>query len=75
MRNICGAGVLPEYRNRGIMRALLIALANRYRADGITALGVDYESFNPNARGFWQRYFSPYTWSWERRFDMPWGSV
>lgn len=75
MRNICGAGVLPGYRNRGIMQALLIALANKYRAEGITALGVDYESFNPNARGFWQRYFSPYTWSWERRFDMPWGSV
>lgn len=74
MRNICGAGVLPEYRNGGIMRALLIALANKYRDEGIVTLGVDYETFNPNARGFWERYFSPYTWSWERRFDMPWGA-
>lgn len=75
MRNICGAGVLPGYRHRGIMQALLIALANRYRAEGITTLGVDYETLNPNARGFWERSFSPYTWSWERRFDMPWGAA
>ncbi len=72
MRNICGAGVLPEYRNRGIMQALLIALASKYRSEGITSLGVDYETFNPTARGFWERFFSVYTWSWERRFDMPW---
>lgn len=75
MRNICGAGVLPEYRNRGIMRALLVALANHYRAEGITVLGVDYETQNPNARGFWERYFTPYTWSWERVFDRGWGPV
>lgn len=74
MRNICGAGVLPEYRGRGIMRTLLIHLANRYRAEGITTLGVDYETFNPNARGFWESWFTPYTWSWERKFDFPWGS-
>ena len=75
MRNICGAGVLPEYRNRGIMYALLIALANKYREEGIVSLGVDYETFNPNARRFWERYFTPYTRSWERHFDMPWGHV
>ena len=74
MRNICGAGVLPAYRNRGVMRALLVALANTYREEGIVTLGVDYETFNPNARGFWERFFVPYTWSWERRFDMPWGA-
>lgn len=75
MRNICGAGVLPEYRNRGIMRALLVALANYYRSEGITVLGVDYETQNPNARGFWERFFAPYTWSWERSFDRGWGPV
>lgn len=73
MRNICGAGVLPEYRNRGIMQSLLVQLANRYRAEGVTTLGVDYETLNPNARGFWELYFKPYTWSWERRFDQRWG--
>lgn len=75
MRNICGAGVLPEYRNRGIMRALLVALTNHYRAEGITVLGVDYETQNPNARGFWESLFTPYTWSWERVFDRGWGPV
>lgn len=74
MRNICGAGVLPEYRNCGIMQALLVLLADKYRAEGVQALGVDYETFNPNARGFWERFFQPYTWSWERRFDLPWSA-
>lgn len=73
MRNICGAGVLPEYRNRGIMLSLLVALASHYRPQGVTVLGVDYETQNPEARGFWERYFTPYTWSWERHYDREWG--
>lgn len=75
MRNICGAGVLPEYRNRGVMQSLLTRLASKYRAEGVQALGVDYETLNPNARGFWERFFTPYTWSWERRYDHRWGDV
>ncbi len=75
MRNICGAGVLPEYRGRGVMRALLSVLAEKYRAEGITVLGVDYETQNPQARGFWESVFTPYTWSWERHFDRPWGPL
>lgn len=72
VRNICGAGVLPEYRGQGIMRELLARLAEHYRREGISTLGVDYETMNPNARGFWERYFVPYTRSGERRFDCPW---
>lgn len=75
MHNICGAGVLPEYRNRGVMQSLLSRLASKYRAEGMQALGVDYETLNPNARGFWERFFTPYTWSWERRYDHKWGDV
>lgn len=75
MRNICGAGVQPEYRGRGVMRALLSALAEKYRGEGITVLGVDYETQNPQARGFWESIFTPYTWSWERHFDRPWGPL
>lgn len=75
MRNICGAGVLPEYRGRGIMRSLLTALANHYRQQGVTSLGVDYETQNPNARGFWESVFAPYTWSWERHYDRSWGDL
>lgn len=75
MRNICGAGVLPEYRNRGVMRALLAALVDHCASLGVTTIGVDYESQNPEARAFWERYFTPYTWSWERHFDRPWGPL
>ncbi len=72
MRNICGAAVLPEYRNRGIMRQLVAALADHYRGEGVIVLGVDYETLNPTARGFWERLFTVYTRSPERRFDVPW---
>lgn len=72
IRNICGAGVLPAYRGRGIMTQLVAALARHEAAEGVTTLGVDYETLNPTARGFWVRLFVPYTRSPERRFDVAW---
>ena len=38
-------------------------------AEGYTHLGVDYESFNPTAAGFWQKHFIPYTSGVVRRID------
>ncbi len=69
MLNICGAYCLPEYRKSGMMRELLHVLENKVSQEGITSLGVDYESFNPNAREFWGKYFTPYTVSLVRRID------
>jgi hypothetical protein len=31
--------------------------------------GVDFESFNLSGNAFWNRYFSPYTYSLARRID------
>jgi len=67
--NICGAFCLPEYRGMGISRGLLDYLALTLNKSGYKRLGVDFESFNPNAYGFWLKYFSAYTISLVRRID------
>ena len=75
MRNICGAFCLPEYRGRGIMQGMLDACINVLSMEGFRLLGVDFESFNPAARGFWLKHFVPYTNSLVRRIDesaLPW---
>lgn len=69
MLNICGAYCLPEYRKSGMMNELLHTLENKVSEEGISLLGVDYESFNPTAREFWGKYFTPYTVSLVRRID------
>jgi GNAT superfamily N-acetyltransferase len=81
MRNICGAFCLPEYRGgasghgreteRGgnIARGLLNHILLTLKSEGFRALGVDFESFNPTALGFWTKNFTPYTKSVVRRID------
>lgn len=67
MQNICGAYCVPTYRGQGIMQYLLNHVMRTLRAEGYTKLGVDYESINPTAQGFWTKYFEPYTYSLTRR--------
>lgn len=69
MMNICGAYCLPAFRSQGLMPALLDALIAALAAEGHTCLGVDFESFNPTAYGFWRKHFSIYTHSVVRRID------
>ena len=69
MVNICGAYMLPEYRRTGVFTKLLAVLLDKIRLDGYTLCGVDFESFNPTARGFWLKHFNAYTYSVVRRID------
>ncbi len=69
MMNICGACLLPEYRGTGLFTDLLYYLMNTLKAESYTLLGVDFESFNPTAYGFWLKYFTAYTNSVVRRID------
>jgi GNAT superfamily N-acetyltransferase len=64
-----GAFCLPEHRGRGIMQVLLQVAVTTLKAEGYTYLGVDYESINPAAYGFWSKHFSAYTHSVTRRID------
>lgn len=67
--NISGAFCLPEYRGRGIYTALLSWLMDWLRGRGCTRCGVDFESFNYTAHGFWLKHFTAYTNSVVRRID------
>ena len=69
MRNICGAYCLPEYRGKDICQNLLNDVIRKLAAEGYTRLGVDFESFNPTAYGFWMKSFTAYTKSVVRRID------
>ncbi len=69
MMNLCGACLRPEYRGTGIFTDLLHFVMNTLRTEGYARLGVDFESFNPTARGFWLKHFTAYTHSVVRRID------
>lgn len=69
MTNICGAFMQPKYRGSGLYTALLAFLIKTITAEGFTRCGVDFESLNPTASGFWTKHFTPYTFSVTRRID------
>lgn len=69
MVNICGAYCSPMYRGLGIYHNLLCYLMTVLKSEDYKLLGVDYESINPTARGFWSKYFREYTNSVVRRID------
>lgn len=69
MFNICGAFCEPSYRGSGVYHNLLAYLIKVLHKEGYRLLGVDCESFNPTARGFWLKHFTEYTHSLVRRID------
>lgn len=69
MKNICGAYCLPQYRGKGVYSTLINFLLNVLAQENVPLLGVDYESINPTAAGFWHKLFTPYTKSVTRRID------
>lgn len=68
-RHIRGAYCLPEHRGKGVYQNLLNYTISTLKREGYTRLGVNFESFNPTARGFWLKYFTAYTNSVVRRID------
>ncbi|RPI86384.1 MAG: GNAT family N-acetyltransferase [Chloroflexi bacterium] len=60
---ITGAFTKPEFRGKGAAPALLNASLQEYRQKGYTRCSVDFESFNPEAAGFWTKYFQPVCYS------------
>ncbi len=68
-RHIRGAYCLPEHRGKGVYQNLMNFAISMLKKEGYTRLGVNFESFNPTARGFWLKYFAAYTNSVVRRID------
>jgi len=67
--HIMGAYCMPEHRGKGLSRTLLAMMMKKLKALGYTRLGVDFESINPTAYGFWPKHFDTYTHSVVRRID------
>ncbi|MBN2075200.1 MAG: GNAT family N-acetyltransferase [Dehalococcoidales bacterium] len=69
VQNICGAFCIPEHRGKDVFQNLLNCCMEKFNNEGYSHLGVDFESFNPTAYGFWLKYFTPYIHSVVRRVD------
>jgi len=69
MMHICGVYAVPEARGTGLYANLLRYVEGVLAGEGYTRLGVDYESFNPNALYFYPKHFTVYTNSLVRRID------
>jgi GNAT superfamily N-acetyltransferase len=67
--HVKGAFCLPEHRRKGVYQNLLNLLIKKLKAENYTRLGVDFESINPAAYGFWLKYFNAYTHGVVRRID------
>lgn len=67
--HIGGAFCLPEHRGKGVYSNLLNYVIHILKKENYSRLGVDFESLNPTAWGFWLKHFAPYTHSLVRRID------
>lgn len=67
--HITAAYCLSEHRGKGVFQNLLNYAVDLLKKEGYAYLGVDYESLNPTAYAFWQKYFSAYTHGLVRRID------
>jgi GNAT superfamily N-acetyltransferase len=64
---INGMYVKPQARRGGTASALLTRLTAYGLEWGKSLISVDCETTNPEAFAFWTKYFTPVTWSMERR--------
>ncbi len=69
MMSITGAFVSEDFRGKGVGTQLLAEIQRWMSDHNYRLCGVDFESFNPFGRSFWNRYFTPYTFSMVRRID------
>ncbi len=61
--------IAPEYRELGLAAALLRFANDRLKNDGVRRLFVTHGTINPTARGFWDKYFTTYSYLMTRRID------
>lgn len=68
-RHVSGAFCREAFRGKGVCGGLLRFAMERMKREGMCWAGVDYESLNPAASGFWPGYFQAYTAGLVRRVD------
>ncbi len=65
--NIGEVYVLPEYRRTGLAHDLLCYVENHALSQDIAYMWVEHGTANPNARGFWNKYFDTYQYEMIRQ--------
>lgn len=69
--NVGEAFVYPEYRGTGLAGQLLYAAKRQAYLAGARYMWVEHGTANPNARGFWNKYFTTYAYELARRVERP----
>ena len=67
--NVGEAFVLPEYRGLHVAQALLSSLENDLLSRQIEYDWVEHGTANPNARGFWNKYFETIEYEFIRNIN------
>ncbi|GGM41285.1 GNAT family N-acetyltransferase [Paraliobacillus quinghaiensis] len=67
--NITGAYVFPDERGIGVGLKLINEIQDWLKLKEYSLCGVDFEAFNTTGRSFWNKHFTPYTYSMVRRVD------
>ncbi len=67
--NIGEIYVLPEYRGSALAKELLKYASEYERKRGANYLWVEHGTANPNARGFWNKYFETYAYELVRKIE------
>jgi len=62
--------VLPQYRGSGLASELLYFAEESVNKQGVSNLWVEHGTANPNARGFWNKYFDTYTYEMIRTINI-----
>lgn len=67
--NVGDIYVSEEYRGKGIAQQLLQYANDYLKNQGVSRLWVEHGTANPNARGFWDKYFEPYIYTMIREIE------
>lgn len=67
--NIGDIYVEPEYRGKMIAQQMLKHFSEVLEKEGVKKLWVEHGTANPNARGFWNKYFTAYSYTMIREIN------
>ncbi|WP_426348585.1 GNAT family N-acetyltransferase [Alloiococcus sp. CFN-8] len=68
--NVGEAYVLPKYRGSMVAQSMLDYVSNILAKEDAHRLWVEHGTANPNARGFWNKYFTTYGYTMIRDIEV-----
>lgn len=67
--NVGDLFVLEAYRGKKVAQSLLQYVSNTLAEEGVKKMWVEHGTANPNATGFWDKYFKNYTYTLVRDIE------